>query len=154
MTDQTPGPCEFNGNEIIEVDNPNKGVAGIAQDVPDTWGHVFAAGPEAFSLLKALVETVNKKELADAMLKAHDFIHRTNKRIGSLKQIDQPAETVDSDQIEELDKKDSWLWSTKDNPEMNDKIKASQTMYNVEHLAEKINEVIVVLNKRTNMEQE
>jgi hypothetical protein len=33
---------EYNGNELVFVDKPNVGVAGIAQDQPDRLGHEIA----------------------------------------------------------------------------------------------------------------
>ncbi len=53
---RTLGPCVFNGNEIVEVASPNHGVAGIAPDVPESWGHVFAAAPELLAALKELAK--------------------------------------------------------------------------------------------------
>lgn len=52
----TPGPCEWNGNEIVMVAEPNRGVAGLAPDAPDEWGTLFAAAPEMYEALVAARE--------------------------------------------------------------------------------------------------
>lgn len=49
----TPGPCEWTGNEIVMVAEPNRGVAGLAPDAPDEWGTLFAAAPEMYEALVA-----------------------------------------------------------------------------------------------------
>lgn len=58
----TPGPCEWNGNEIVRVAEPDRGVAGVAPDAPDEWGPLFAAAPEMY---EALVEV---EELLESLL--------------------------------------------------------------------------------------
>lgn len=45
-TKHTPGPCIWNGNEIVEAEIPHRVVAGLAPGAPDKWGHLFAAAPE------------------------------------------------------------------------------------------------------------
>lgn len=50
----TPGPCVWNGNEIVSAAEPNKVVAGLAPDAPDEWGPLFAAAPEMYHLLSQL----------------------------------------------------------------------------------------------------
>lgn len=52
----TPGPCEWTGNEIVMVAEPNRGVAGLAPDAPDEWGTLFAAAPEMYEALVAARE--------------------------------------------------------------------------------------------------
>lgn len=47
----TPGPCAWNGNEIVRVAEPDRGVAGVAPDAPDDWGPLFAAAQEMYAAL-------------------------------------------------------------------------------------------------------
>ena len=56
----TPGPCEWNGNEIVMVAEPNRGVAGLAPDAPDEWGALFASAPEMYEALVAAREQLAK----------------------------------------------------------------------------------------------
>jgi len=49
-----PGPCMWNGSEIVRVVEPSKGIAGIAHDVPEEWGPLFAAAPEMYEALNHL----------------------------------------------------------------------------------------------------
>lgn len=56
----TPGPCEWTGNEIVMVAEPNRGVAGVAPDAPDEWGTLFAAAPEMYEALVAAREQLVK----------------------------------------------------------------------------------------------
>lgn len=56
----TPGPCEWNGNEIVMAAEPNRGVAGVAPDAPDEWGSLFASAPEMYEALVAAREQLVK----------------------------------------------------------------------------------------------
>src|SRR5690606_8253283 len=56
----TPGPCEWNGNEIVRAAEPDRGVAGVAPDAPDEWGPLFAAAPEMYEALVAAREQLVK----------------------------------------------------------------------------------------------
>lgn len=51
------GPCEWNGNEIVQVSEPTVAVAGLAPDAPEEWGPILAAAPEMLEALEYVRET-------------------------------------------------------------------------------------------------
>lgn len=56
------GPCVWNGNEIVQVEESNKAVAGLAPDAPEEWGPLFAAAPEMYHLLSQLERLGDARE--------------------------------------------------------------------------------------------
>ena len=65
----TPGPCSWNGNEIVRDVEPDKGIAGLAPNRPEKWGPLFAAAPEMLEALEAIPFIFNARnsEQAQAM---------------------------------------------------------------------------------------
>ena len=62
------GRCEWNGNEIVQCGDPNRGVAGLAHDACEEWGHIFAAAPELLAALELIEDRLGFLEGTEEVL--------------------------------------------------------------------------------------